>query len=126
MGMNPQDTDYWPKKSYLQKQILNKIESQIQPVKEDTGDLTMLVIKNEDSKVDKEAFQNYILGRLGLAIPDDPVAEPVVVRGETGLEYDDIDESLDILVLFDTLNDLSSPPYIEGHASLAKPHPSVV
>jgi hypothetical protein len=117
MKTNPQDTHYPSKKSYLQKQILNKIEKQIQPVKEDTGDLTMLVIKNEDSKVDKDTFQNYILGRLGLAIPDDPDAEPVVVRGETGLEYDDIDDYLDILVLFDTLKDLSSPPYIEGQVA---------
>jgi hypothetical protein len=117
MKTNPQDTNYPSKKSHLQKQILNKIEKQIQPVKEDTGDLTMIVIKNEDSKVDKDSFQNHILGRLGLAIPDDPDAEPVVVRGETGLDYDDIDDYLDILVLFDTLSNLSSPPYIEGQVA---------
>lgn len=117
MATNPQDTDYWPEKSYLQKQILNKIESQLQPVKEDTGDLTMLVIKNEDSKVDKDSFENFVLGRLGLAISNDPNADPVPVRGESGLEYDDIDKYLDILILFDTLKDLSKPPYIEGQVA---------
>jgi hypothetical protein len=117
MRTNPQDTDYWPKKSYLQKQILNKIESQIQPIKEDTGDLTMLVIKNEESKVDNETLKNFVLGRLGFAVPQDSGSEPVVVRGETGLEYDDIKDYLDILVLFDTLNDLSNPPFIEGQVA---------
>lgn len=117
METNPQDTDYWPEKSYLQKQVLNKIESQIQPVKDDTGDLTMLVIKNEESKVDNESLKNFVLGRLGLVVPEDPNAEPAVIRGNTGLEYDEIKDYLDILVLFDTVNDLSSPPYIEGQVA---------
>lgn len=117
MRTNPQDTDYWPKKSHLQKQILNKIESQLQPIKEDTGDLTMLVIKNEESKVDNEALKNLVLGRLGFAVPQDSDSEPLVVRGEAGLEYDDIKDYLDILVLFDTNNDLSNPPYIEGQVA---------
>ncbi len=117
MGTNPQDTDYWPEKAYIQKQILNKVRDQIEPVKEDTDDLTMLILKNEDSKVDKDTFRNYILGRLGLAIPEKDDAEPVVVRGETGLEYDEITDHLDIIVLFDTLNDLSGPPYIEGQVA---------
>lgn len=117
MGTNPQDTDYWPEKAYIQKQVLNKVEGQIAPVKEDTGDLTMLILKNEDSKVDDGTFRNYILGRLGLAIPEKDDAEPVVVRGETGLEYDDVTEHLDIIVLFDTLNDFSGPPYIEGQVA---------
>lgn len=126
MGTNPQDTDYWPEKAFIQKQILHKIEDQIEPVKEDTGDLTMLILKNEDSKVDKDTFRNYILGRLGLAIPAKDDAEPMVVRGETGLEYDDVIDHLDIIVLFDTLNDLSGPPYIEGQvANLTDVHPSI-
>jgi len=117
MGTNPQDTAYWPEKSYIQKQVLNKIEDQIEPVKEDTGDLTMLILKNEDSKVDKDTFRNYILGRLGLAIPKKDDAEPVVVRGETGLEYDDVTDHLDIIILYDTLNDLSASHYIEGQVA---------
>lgn len=117
MKTNPQDTEYWPKKSYIQKQILNKVDSQIQPVKEDTSDLTMLILKNEDSKVDDDTFRNYVLGRLGLAIPENEGSDPVVVRGETGLEYDDVTDYLDIIILFDTLNDLSQPPYIEGQVA---------
>lgn len=108
-----------PEESEVRSYVTKKLDKQVIDVKEATDDLTMLVIKNEYSRLDEDTFRNYVEGELRLAYQkDNPDADPVLVRGEqTGLEYDDVTDHLDVIILFDTLTDLSSSPYIEGQVA---------
>lgn len=116
--MNPQDTEFVSEKTPFQKKLLGKINDQIAPIKDETEDTTLLIVKNEESKIDDETVQNYVLGSLGLAIPEgDSNAEPVVLRGERGVEFDDVTDHLDVLVNFSTLEDLSESPYVQGQVA---------
>ena len=107
-----------PEESGARTTVTNKLRKQIRDVKKATGDRTMLVIKNEESKVGNEIVEDYVEGFTGLGIPeDDPDADPILLTADSGLQYDSVPDHLDILVNFDTLNDLSNPPYIEGQVA---------
>mgnify|MGYP000698831704 CR=1 FL=1 len=110
-SMNPEESD-------ARANVTKKLSSQIRDVKEATEDLTMLVIKNEETRVDHEIVGDYVEGVTAIGIPqDDPDAEPIILTADSGLQYDNVSDHLDILVNFDTLHDLSSPPYIEGQVA---------
>ncbi|NLV05913.1 hypothetical protein GOC83_07145 [Haloarcula rubripromontorii] len=107
-----------PEKSKVRGKVTDKLKSQIRDVKEDTGDLTTLVIKNEESKVDDRMVRDYVEGFNGIGIPeDDDDAAPIILTTDSGLQYDNVPDHLDILVNYDTLNNLIGPPYIEGQVA---------
>ncbi|MFB1064162.1 hypothetical protein [Natrinema sp. H-ect4] len=120
-SMNPQE-------SGARTTVTNKLRKQIREVKEETGDRTMLVIKNEESKVDDEIIGDYVQGVTAIGIPDDdPNADPILLTADSGLQYDNVPDHLDILVNFSMLKDLSSPPYIEGQvANLTDVDPPII
>lgn len=104
-----------PKESGARRTVTRKLRDQIRDVKNETGDLTMLVIKNEKSKVDDEIVGDYIEGTIAIAYAeDDSDADPIILKAEPGLQYNNVSDHLDILVNYSTLNDFSSQPYIEG------------
>lgn len=110
-SMNPQE-------SGARTTVTNKLREQIREVKEETGDRTMLVIKNEESKVDDEIIEDYVEGVTAIGRPnDDPDAEPIFLTADSGLQYDNVPDHLDILVNYSMLKDLSSSPYIEGQVA---------
>jgi hypothetical protein len=106
--MNPEESD-------ARANVTKKLRSQIRDVKDATGDLTMLIIKNEETRVDDEVVKDYVEGYTEIGIPkDDDDADPIIMTADSGLQYDNVPDHLDILVNYSTLNDLSDPPYIEG------------
>ncbi|RRJ30646.1 hypothetical protein [Halocatena pleomorpha] len=110
-SMNPQESE-------ARANVTKKLRSQIRDVKEATGDRTMLVVKNEESRLDNEIVGEYVEGGIEMAVPmGDSDGEPILFRGDPGLQYDNVPDHLDILVNFDTLHDLSGPPYIEGQVA---------
>lgn len=110
-SMNPQE-------SGARTTVTNKLRKQIREVKKETGDRTMLVIKNEESKVDSEIIKDYVQGVTAIGVPaDNPNADPILLTADSGLQYDNVPDHLDILVNFSMLKDLSSPPYIEGQVA---------
>jgi hypothetical protein len=110
-SMNPEESD-------ARANVTKKLRSQIRDVKDATGDLTMLVIKNEESRVDDEVVGDYVEGYTGIGIPqDDDDADPIILTADSGLQYDNVPDHLDILVNYNTLKDLSDPPYIEGQVA---------
>lgn len=107
-----------PEESEARATVTKKLRSQIREVKEATGDRTMLVIKNEESRLDHEIVGDYVEGGIEIAFQtDDPGADPILFRGDSGLQYNNVPDHLDILINFDTLHDLSGPPYIEGQVA---------
>lgn len=109
--MNPEESD-------ARANVTKKLRSQIRDVKDATGDLTMLVIKNEESRVDDEIVGDYVEGYIGIGIPqDDDDADPIILTADSGLHYDNVPDHLDVLVNYSTLNDLSGPPYLEGQVA---------
>lgn len=107
-----------PEESGARTTVTNKLREQIHNVKNETGDRTMLVIKNEESKVDDEIVGDYVEGFTTVATPqDDPDTDPIILTAEPGLQYDNVTDHLDILANYDTLHDLSGPPYIEGQVA---------
>ncbi|ELY59334.1 hypothetical protein [Natronococcus jeotgali] len=107
-----------PEESGARKTVTTKLRKQIRDVKDTTGDRTMLVIKNEESKVDDEIVGDYVEGFTGIGTPqDDPDADPIILTADSGLQYDNVPDHLDILVNYDTLNDLTGQPYIEGQVA---------
>lgn len=107
-----------PEESGARAYVTKKLQSQIREVKEATGDRTMLVIKNEETRLDDEIVGDYVEGGIEIAFPtDDSGADPILFRGDSGLQYDNVPDHLDILVNFDTLHDLYEPPYIEGQVA---------
>lgn len=104
-----------PEESKARGTVTNKLRKQIRDVKDETRDLTMLVIKNEESKVDDEIVGDYVEGFTTVATPqDDPDANPIIFTADSGLQYDNVPDHLDILANYDTLHDLSESPYTEG------------
>lgn len=107
-----------PKESDARTNVVKKLRSQIRDLKDATGDLTMLVIKNEESRVDNEIVKDYVEGHTEIAISeDDDDADPIIFVAEPGLEYNNVADHLDILVNYNTFTDLSNPPYIEGQVA---------
>lgn len=107
-----------PEKSDARANVTKKLRSQIREVKEATDDRTMLVIKNEESRVDDEIVGDYVEGYTGIGIPQDGSdSDPIILTADSGLQYDNVPDHLDILVNYGTLNDLSGPPYIEGQVA---------
>jgi len=110
--------DDFPVRTY----VTRKLRGQISPIKEATGDLTMLVIKNEPSKVDDWTVRGYVLGPETAIIPDDALEETeedeevpvVVVRDDPILDEDEITDDLDILVNFRDAPDWTMEPCIVG------------
>jgi len=110
-SMNPEESD-------ARSNVTKKIRSQIRDVKDATGDRTMLVIKNEESRVDDDIVRDYVEGFRGIGIPeDDDDADPIILTADSGLQYDNVPDHLDILVNYGTLNYLRGPPYIEGQVA---------
>lgn len=110
-SMNPEESD-------ARANVTKKLRSQIRDVKDATGDLTMLVIKNEESRVDDEVVGDYVEGYTGIGIPqDDDDADPIILTADSGLQYDNVPDHLDILVNYNTLKDLNDSPYIEGQVA---------
>lgn len=107
-----------PEESEARANVTKKLRSQIRDVKKATGDRTMLVIKNEESRLDHEIVGDYVEGGIEIAFQtDDPDADPILFRGDSGLQYNNVPDHLDILINFDTLHDLSALPYIEGQVA---------
>jgi len=107
-----------PEESEARANVTKKLQSQIRDVKDEIDDRTMLVIKNEESRLDNEIVRDYVEGGIEIAVPkDDPDADPIPYRGDSGLQYDNVSDHLDILINFDTLHDLSQPPYVEGQVA---------
>lgn len=107
-----------PETSKARGKVTDKLKSQIRDVKEDTGDLTTLVIKNEESRVDDEIIGDYVEGVTAIGIPeDDPDADPIILTAESGLQYDNGPDHLDILVNYSTNKDLSNSPFTEGQVA---------
>lgn len=110
--------DDFPVRTY----VTRKLRGQISPIKEATGDLTMLVIKNEPSKVDDWTVRGYVLGPETAVIPEDALEDTkegeevpvVVVRDDPILDEDEITDDLDILVNFRDAPDWTMEPYIIG------------
>lgn len=110
-AMNPEESD-------ARANVTKKLRSQIREVKEATDDRTMLVIKNEESRVDDEIVGDYVEGYTGIGIPQDSSdTDPIILTMDSGLQYDNVPDHLDILVNYGTLKDLSGPPYIEGQVA---------
>jgi len=104
-----------PEESDARANVTKKLRSQIRDVKDATGDLTMLIIKNEESRVDDEMVGDYVEGYIGIGIPqDDEDADPIILTTDSGLQYDNVPDHLDILANYSTTKDFSDPPYIEG------------
>lgn len=98
--------DFWtakadPETSDVRRTVTNKTD-QITAAKE-TGDWTMLVMKNEASRFEDVEIESYAEGPEMAVLPEG-TDEPVLVRGESGpdLNDDDVTEHLDILVNFET------------------------
>lgn len=107
-----------PEESEARANVTKKLRSQIRDVKKATGDRTILVIKNEESRLDHEIVGDYVEGGIEIAFQtDDPDADPILFRGDSGLQYNNVPDHLDILINFDTLHDLSALPYIEGQVA---------
>ena len=110
-SMNPEESD-------ARANVTKKLSSQIREVKEATDDRTMLVIKNEESRVDHEIVKDYVEGYTGIGIPQDgPDTDKIILTADSGLQYDNVPDHLDILVNYGTLNDFSDSPYIEGQVA---------
>jgi hypothetical protein len=98
--------DFWtaeadPQTSDVRRTVTNKTD-QITAAKE-TGDWTMLVMKNEASRFEHVEVESYAEGPEVAVLPEG-ADELVIVRGESGpdLNDDDITDYLDILVNFKT------------------------
>lgn len=98
--------DFWtatvdPQTSDVRRTVTNK-EDQIIAAKQ-TGEWTMLVMKNEASRFEHVEVESYAAGPEMAVLPEE-ASEPVIVRGESGLDLndDDVTDHLDILVNFKT------------------------
>lgn len=110
--------DMDPELSGARKYVTRKLDEQIKDVKESTDDLTMLVIKNEVSRLDEASVEDYVKGGFELQIPrDDDYPEVVSRTGRTGLQYDSATNHLDLLVHFSTVDDLGSAPFVKGQVA---------
>ncbi len=90
-----------PETSDVRRTITNK-EDQIIAAKQ-TGDWTMLAMKNEASRFEHVEVESYAAGPEMAVLPED-ASEVVIVRGESGPELNDdnVTDHLDILVNFET------------------------
>lgn len=106
----PGNSDIDPPRAYVTK----KMRKQLSPIKQSTGELTMLVLGNRSPRIENWNVEDYVFGDGVHIIPEEgDVSNVQFIRGESRLGHEDV-EDLDILVNFRTLGDFSGPPYIQG------------
>jgi hypothetical protein len=111
--------DMDPESSPIRNYVTKKLENQISPAKQETGDLTMFVVKNEPSVVDNTAVKSYVAGPEMAVIPkDEEDPEPVLVQGESGLELDEETDDLDFLINYSTVGNAYELPYINSQIAV--------
>ncbi|QRY21735.1 hypothetical protein JT689_01635 (plasmid) [Halobacterium sp. GSL-19] len=111
--------DMDPESSPIRNYVTKKLENQISPAKQETGDLTMFVVKNEPSVVDNTAVKSYVTGPEMAVIPkDEEDPGPVLVQGESGLGLDEETDDLDFLVNYSTVGNVSELPYINSQIAV--------
>ncbi|GAA0212497.1 hypothetical protein [Halobaculum roseum] len=104
--------DMDPESSPVRSAVTEKME-QLNPAKEATDDLTMVLLKTQPSKIDEVAVRSYVAGPEMAVIPEDGDTDDLdVVRGKSGLSYNERTENLDILAHYKTTGDATEEPYI--------------
>ena len=92
--------------------ITRKVRKDIEDYKDATGDLTLLVIRDNPSSLSPLSVENYLLGERKWKV-DENGDSFVYDRGEPGYKPGELD-SLDIVIRFKTTGQLHAPPYTTG------------